>query len=235
MPLSAGTLNEYRIIEGQEARKELAKITGALSMSLLKKGNKRFEIHSSSTDPNNELKLTCLTDAINTALLRKIDLPPIKFYLSKDMSVRNIAFMANAEGKHDAIIILGGKYWTNQQIKESTTAGVANAVYDGTQRWFGNPKQKAFGAAMILHEMGHLMHEIASPDIFWSNKMGKTLLPSANVWGESAVKISMYCARASTSLEFIAECFAGVMCGKSYDGQVKAAYEACGGYPIPNF
>lgn len=191
----------------------------------------RVSIANETGSGHSGIKTHSIREAIKLIVKKGFQLPDLDFRLASSTDVENVAFMAGAGGKRKATVFLGGKYWSGG--KATGREGVAGQVYDGTQIWFGNPKQKAQGVAIVVHELGHVLHEISAPDIFWSNKTLKTGAvgnPNPSVWGGAAVKVSQYSAVGQmTCLEFVAEAFAGAVMGKKYDAEVKKAYAACGG------
>lgn len=130
-------------------------------------------------------------------------------------------FMGTKTGQHNPQVrtapgITGG-------IGASGPRGVADQVYDGTQRWFGNPKMHAHATTVVIHEIGHVLHDVQNPGLFWDYKLGR---PGAGGWLAIATSVSHYATQ--NPLEFVAETFAGRLSGKTYAG-VAAPYAAVGG------
>ena len=166
----------------------------------------------------------------------------IDIYLTDRPHVRNIAHVGNAAGGQSITIFLGPRVHHRQramrnppiQVEGGITAGnrargIADHSYDGTTVWFGNPKQVAMTAAVIIHEMGHVLHEFSSPGIFWDLKVDASAQPYAALvgWPAQALAVSQYAT--TNALEFVAETFTGMMLGKTYAPVVIAAYGALGG------
>jgi hypothetical protein len=115
--------------------------------------------------------------------------------------------------------------------------GVADQAYDDKRMNVLNPNrilmgktayqaQKADAKAMavVVHEIGHMLHERQSSAIFWQNKrLGAATIP-ANI----AQQISSYLINNNYD-ELVAEVFAGLVHGKTYSQAVMQAYQAQGG------
>lgn len=168
-------------------------------------------------------------------------LPPLLFYLTSG-AVPNVAMKTYNAGNPEPVIFLGPNMWAKNPkaagpnpgvqggIGTAGPRGVANQCYDGTTRFFGNPKQKAQGAAIVIHELGHILHEINSPGTFWEIQIqteGQQPITSSPTWAGQAPKVSHYAC--NNCLEFVAETFTGILCGKNYDANVTAAYNGAGG------
>lgn len=198
------------------------------------------------------LQMKAVRDGLELVRGRGFAVPDISIYLSTSPSVQCVATMGNSAGAAEYNIFMGPKTGVHTpQVKDptspfqggsgplsgpkasSTGRGVADQVYDGTQRWFGNPKMLAHATIVVVHELGHVMHEVQHPDVFWDNKgrPGTNTVPPGTFM-TAACKISQYAGSSTTSLEFVAETFAGTIAGKTYDQQVKTAYAACSG-PVP--
>jgi len=105
--------------------------------------------------------------------------------------------------------------------------GIADHIYDGTTNWFGNPKQVAMTTTVIIHELGHVLHEFSSPGIFWNAKVNATAQAYfALVRLAQATAVSQYAT--TNALEFVAESFAGMMMSMTYSPNVVIAYGALG-------
>jgi hypothetical protein len=115
--------------------------------------------------------------------------------------------------------------------------GVADQLYDAKRMHMLNPsrvfmgktayqaqKTDAKAVAVVVHEIGHLLHEHQSQVIFWQNKrIGAATIP-ANI----AQQISSYLSNNNYD-ELVAEVFAGLVHGRTYSQAVMLAYQAQGG------
>jgi hypothetical protein len=120
---------------------------------------------------------------------------------------------------------------------EKDRRGVADQVYDTKRksvmhpvRWmqgeatYQESKTSAKGAAAVVHEIGHLIHEHRSKNEFWEHKKkGADIIPST-----LSKKISSYAFNNNYD-ELVAEVFTGLVHGKTYTQDVMAAYKAMGG------
>jgi len=116
--------------------------------------------------------------------------------------------------------------------------GVADQIYDEKRKFKGNParwwksmrnqyqasKASAKATAVVIHEIGHILHEQRAPLRFWNNKkVGADPVP-ANI----AMQVSSYLFNNNFD-EFVAEVFTGLVHGRHYSPEVLEAYENQGG------
>lgn len=120
--------------------------------------------------------------------------------------------------------------------------GVADQVYDDHRKWKLNParwalairnryqasKVSAKATAVVVHELGHILHERLSPAKFWENK--KVGAPGVRV--DLATQVSSYLYNNNYD-EFVAEVFTGLIHGKTYSEDVMREYVAQGGPDVP--
>jgi hypothetical protein len=112
--------------------------------------------------------------------------------------------------------------------------GVPHQVYDDQRRskfspvrWammiqgtYQTSKISAQAAAIVVHEIGHLVHQVVAPDQFWLNKrIGATGVPAS-----LQPQVSSYLYNMNNYNEFVAEVFAGLAHGKRYPADVMTAY-----------
>ena len=83
--------------------------------------------------------------------------------------------------------------------------------------------------AVVIHEMGHVLHEYSSPGVFWDLKVEASAAPynAATGWPAASLEVSQYAT--TNAMEFVAETFTGIQLGKTYSPTVMAAYAALGG------
>lgn len=227
--------------EGTEVVRNLNK-TG--SMSFVYKTYQRtggrlvsVQIGTERADGQSKLKLEAIDKALRAIVAKGFELPDLTFYCTSAEGVPCVAYMGDLGGNPAYTIFMGPKTGQhNPQAKLAAGAlqggygdktkgprGVADQVYDGTQRWFGNPKMHAHATAVVIHELGHVLHDVQSAAQFWDFKLGR----DPGGYKELAVSVSHYAM--NNALEFVAETFAGVMSGKRYTGTGMTAYANVGG------
>lgn len=230
MALGPAQLSAFRKREATEASKRGAK-TGSQLCIYKAIAGVQIEIYTDQgTQGDGKLKITGIERAVKMITDKGFALPTLRFILTGADGVENVAFMGDSAGQRAAVVYLGPKI--GQQNKKHLTQGVSDAVYDGTQRFFGNPKQTAMVTTVVIHELAHVLHELTAEDQFWTNHEAATMA-SPLVWGMAAAKVSQYAQK--LPLEFVAEAFTGIMVGKKYDQEVKVCYRALGGPEVPGF
>lgn len=152
--------------------------------------------------------------------------------------VPNIAFIGDAAGNQTVTIFLGPKAMIqNPKAKPSNKhlikggmgvaagRGVPDHVYDFSSSMLDRPKARA--EAIMVHELGHVLHEAASTNIFWNLKqdINQVHQPGA----ANSAEVSHYVVFQQNCLEFVAEVFTGTMFGETYSTAVNNEYAACGG------
>jgi hypothetical protein len=245
MPLGAAAIATYRDREWQHAYRYMSNcnlvgvnvkqvtIAGVAVRIRCEVGNGLESLHSKSIR-------TAVTDVVGAGHA----LPALDFYLTAGQNVPNVAMKTyTPAGASAPVIFLGPKMWThNPAVAGSAAAvagglgshgerGVANQAYDGTARFFGNPKQKAQGATIVIHELGHILHEIHNPGVFWEElraiEAAVAVSPNGPGWMNQSTHVSHYATK--NQLEFVAEVFAGRLMGTHYALAVGAVYNALGG------
>lgn len=111
--------------------------------------------------------------------------------------------------------------------------GVADQVGDKAKSKFSRKnsleaKQAgsyAFAVAVVIHEIGHILHENSNPSEFWSQKVNN--LPTNP---EFSNRVSEYAS--INTLEYVAETFTGKVTGQKYSSPISNFYEILGG-PSP--
>lgn len=205
-------------------------------------GGAMMSIGSENGDPLAQLKRTSIDKALQVLAAKGFGLPPITFLCSATEGVPCIACMGNLRGEAEYTIFMGPKTGQhNPQIQlngiegglgKDPGRGVADQVYDGTQRWFGDPKMHGHAATVVIHEVGHILHEMNQPETFWTFKLGaqdpSITLKAAN----NGTAVSMYAM--TNPLEFVAETFAANLSGKSFDTGVSNFYREIGGALPPS-
>ena len=230
MPVTPLQLSDFRKREASEAAKREAKVGSQLCIYKTISGVPVEIYTAQGLHGDGKLKTTGIERAVKMIAEKGFALPTLRFVLTGADGVENVAFMGDSAGRRAAVVYLGPKI--GQQNKKHLTQGVSDAVYDGTQRFFGNPKQTAMVTTVVIHELAHVLHELTAEDHFWTNHEAATMA-SPLVWGMAAAKVSQYAQK--QPLEFVAEAFTGIMVGKKYDQEVKVCYRTLGGPEVPGF
>jgi hypothetical protein len=187
-------------------------------------------------------KVKALRRAIEVVAAAGHQVPDLAVYLSEDVNVQTIAFVGSTAGTCEPVVFLGGKAGKTSCKARANHGvvieggigaggrerGIADQEYDGTSRWFGNPKQLALMETTMIHELGHVLHEQHDPSTFWDLKA--SIVPAAvagSGWLNAAMEVSQYATKGP--LEFVAEVFAGRLLGKAYGATVNNAYTAANG------
>ena len=123
-------------------------------------------------------------------------------------------------------------------VINSGLRGIADQIGDGarTNKDFFNRGRKndelvnkAFAKAVVVHEMGHILHKTQSPDIFWKMKDPKKVSEFKG-WISLAMDVSEYATM--NPLEYVAEVFTGTSLGIVYNDTIMSKYAEFGG-PSP--
>jgi hypothetical protein len=239
---TAGEILAGRQNEGLEVQNKLGLCTVANI------GNKTYQnpdgtnftviIGKENGDGGSDLKSAAVDKAIRAITNAGFVLPDLKIYFSNAQGVPCVAYMGDNAGNAVYTIFMGPKTGQhNPQVAKSPglkggqgqtgMRGVADQLYDGTHRWFGNPKMHAHATCVVIHEIGHVLHDFQNAATFWDFKLNRAAGPAANGWLANAMKVSHYAT--TNPLEMVAETFSGAISGKTYNGNVRASYAALGG------
>jgi hypothetical protein len=205
--MSAMPLSDYAAGVAQKSATDLYRCLG------LEKGYKPaeqhalmnviFDVYKGYGDEAADQKVVALRAAIAKIRGKGIALPArMKLYTSNLATYQNIAFQRGISGDQETVICLGGKMTTPMQLPVGIATMVSGMGSDVS----------AFMAAVCVHELGHVLHEIADPEFFWSAAANEQA-PSNLV-----AQISMYAN--NNKKEYVAECFTGCIYGmKTQFGQ----------------
>ena len=244
MPLEAAEIDQYRNLDYQDTLGYLAHVNlGSLRIRQTNISGVQVTIRTESGDRLSKLHNTSIERAVATVTAAGHNLPPINFYLCSDDYIPNVAMKTYTGNNPSPVIFLGPNMWAKNPMLRNTgnlvvggvgrsgQRGVANQQYDGTSRFFGNPRQKAQGETIVIHELGHILHEMNNPGVFWEEQQaiddGQARSPNGAGWIAASASVSAYAGK--NALEFVAEVFAGIVTGKNYDATVMAPYRALGG------
>jgi hypothetical protein len=166
-------------------------------------------------DTFSEDKIAAMRSAIAKVDGLGLRLPnTIKVYTSSDQGFVNVSFQRARGGHREASIGLGGK------LAQPSSLPVGKATLHGT-----GPVRR-YITAVCVHELGHILHELASEEFFWSTA-ANAITPGS--LGTQAG--SMYAA--ANIREFVAEVFAGLVYGESFSREVMEAYRNYHGPVVP--
>lgn len=168
---------------------------------------------------------------------------------------RNVAFMATAgattedDAKQEINLFLSAEgllihnpkvEGSEEQFKGGRTAdgkrGVPDQAGDAAiemakklKRPIGEQEKaakKAYAAAIVAHELGHILHAQGSPEKFWNMKIAPEAFTETG-WADVAPQVSEYAC--GNVLEFVAEVFCGRAIGVEYSSDVMDVYYELGG------
>lgn len=83
------------------------------------------------------------------------------------------------------------------------------------------------GAAILTHELGHILHKMSDHKEFGRMQSGK----NNAVNGQIVTDVSYYAANSGSNLEFVAEVFTGLVHGIDFKSSTINEYLKLGGYP----
>lgn len=171
----------------------------------------RYDIYVGKADPESGAKKIAIHRALGIIHGRGVSLPAkIDFYCSNNWEMQNRAFHRDLNHDQASIVTLG-----------------TTATKGGSGTGLSAMKIIGFDSAtlIVLHEMGHNLHERSMGDRFWTDSWtGKVA---------SFAEISPYAA--TNKKEFVAEFFCGAMSGATYSSTCKASYLELGGPTGTNF
>ena len=238
--------------ENDSISTEKAALVTPLANRTVRVGGTTIDTWISADETAEQLKLDTLAEALGLVHSKTgIELPSLTLYLGA--KCRCIAYMGESGGNRDYILFLGDQMLSKTPLAMTEKAsgvkggygtadrGVADQRYDAKRKSVLNPtrwvmgekdyqaaKVQAKAIAVIVHEMGHILHERGGDTMFWKLKTtwGDEGRPPANL----AVQVSQYATK--SQLEFVAEVFTGRVYGKHYAPAVMTQYAAYGGTPV---
>jgi hypothetical protein len=175
------------------------------------------KIFRDPNDPNYDAKLTGIKVGLTRVTSRGFSFANgIHFYCTNMAGVASIAFHRSFTGGRQASVLLG-----NSCVDASNPGMFAGIAHNLAPLGGAN-----YCAAVVVHELGHNLHERANEGFFWDGAAAGAAEPTAGTVSNYATK---------NALEFVAEVFTGKMYGKNYSDVVMAAYAGYGGPNNPNF
>ena len=155
-------------------------------------------------------KIVGVRSAISKVAVKGLGMPnTINVYTSADTGFVNVAFQRAIGGGREASIGLGGKLGNPMSLP----VGMATV--------HGLGSTSKYVAAVCVHEIGHILHEMADEAFFWS-AAANALTP-----GPLGGQVSMYAG--NNVKEFVAEVFTGLIFGDVFSLAVMQAYRGYSG------
>lgn len=166
----------------------------------------RLNVYRGMSDPASDDKVGGVRQALAKLIPLGLDLPDtFDIYTSDKKDFVNVAFQRSMDGERKASIGLGGKLTNPMELP----IGIAT-MKAGTQSTLN------FCAAVCVHEIGHVLHEIADAEFFWSAAANEATP------GHLGGQVSMYAG--NNIKEFVAEVFTALVYGDQFNQQVMTAY-----------
>jgi hypothetical protein len=250
--------------ENESIDQEKGKLTlPQAAPAVIQHGATTINVYIETGHANANEKLNSTLEALDLVAKNTLrQLNALDLYLGANC--RCIAYLGETGGNRSYTLFLGDQMM-QKTAKSGTQAdavftggfgmggerGIADQVYDDKRkstwnpaRWFMSDYQKskvsAKMCAVVVHEMGHILHEGTGGATYWGLKMMRRAddlhaqtdaaaddRPPANI----AVKVSQYATK--SKLEFTAEVFTGLVYGKQYDDDVLQTYVRYGGSSFP--
>ncbi len=230
--------------ENEQIGEELVKIPDEMAGAEVVHGACTITVRADPDDKNAAAKLQALTDALSLVeqkthlhrLSPALSGLECSLYRLHGRGCRRPHLRAipgrpdDGEDSGDPV----GKGFSNQGlVLGSAERGVADQAYDKKRMstlnpnrwWLGESKyqQRKVSAKMttvVVHEIGHILHEREHRASFWTHK---------TTWGDEgrppstqASKVSQYATK--SKLEYVAEVFTGLVMGIHYDQDVIDVY-----------
>ena len=165
-------------------------------------------IYQDFAEKDGAAKLQGIKDGVKRVVELGYSFPDgITFYTSSRDDFQSIAFHRAHGGNRKAVVQLG-----NSSVN---TAGMVGKK--GIADQVATASQSTYCAAVVVHELGHNLHERANEGFFWDGPVAGGLPPI-----DLALQVSQY--GASNKLEFVAEVFTGTAYGLKYSGTIMQTY-----------
>jgi hypothetical protein len=168
-------------------------------------------------------KIAAIDAAIAKVSAKGLALPnAIKVYCSGKevcgtVQMKNVAFQRGISGTRDPTIVLSPKVLNAQWA--AALNGMCTQVYDHTP--------VGLATAIVVHEIGHLLHEIADEDSFWGAAVAFNSVNTALTPNVIFQEVSAYAA--TNAKELVAEVFLGRVYGRAFTPLIMNAYAALNG------
>lgn len=166
------------------------------------------KIYFDTADADRDAKKEGIRAGVNKVVGLGYSFPnDITFYCSGVNGFQSVAFHREIGGARKTTVLLGQS--------SVNTAGMVGR--QGIADQVGTSSKKDYCAAVVVHELGHNLHERADEGFFWDPAAGG--LPSSI---DTAMSVSQYAA--TNQKELVAEVFTGMAYGITYNGTVMKMY-----------
>ena len=172
------------------------------------------------TEHQHDEKMLAVDNAVMKVQSLGIGLPvSIKVYCTGSTNIgtlqmKNVAFPRGIGGEQDAAMVLSPKV-----LDRAWAAGL-----NGVCTTVGENTPAGLCTAIVVHEIGHLLHESEDDAAFWGEMPG---FPDGLTPLDIYQSVSAYAA--TNTKELVAEVFLGRVFGKAYPPKIMDAYRALGG------
>jgi hypothetical protein len=202
-------------------------------------------VKADKRDKHRKLKKTSVIKAVGRVQGKGFAVPNFEVRLSGKSGVRCITYKSDAQGNDPPVMYLGSQITGtnkasphNKGIVEGDMGtkgdrGVAHRLYDENKQFFGNPGLTAQAEAVVVHELGHILHEAQSSANFWREKISSKSIANVNGMAAAASGISQYALKGP--LEFVAEVFTALVYGRTVSANSLRWYITLGGPTAPGF
>ena len=249
-PLTPGALSAIKAGEYQHEMRTEGLHCGtrpatAWTSAAVTVGACNYTVESKNADKYRALKVSAIAAAVKRIQNAGFVVPNgITFICTDDANVRCIMFSTDGTGARAYRIYVGPQAVLQNKAAPHTkdvyaggmgTAGdrgIAHHIYDEKQSFFGNPGRTAMAEAVVVHELGHLLHEHMGSDAFWCEKKSGSGIDTAGLVA-AATRVSHYANKGP--LEFVAEVFTARIYKKGVPPEAVAWYTALDGPTVPNF
>lgn len=250
VPLTPGALagiktGEYRHEQATEGLLCAARPATQWTSATVTVGACTYTIESKNADKYKALKVSATAAAVKRVQDAGFAMPNgITFICTDDSGVRCIMFSTDAHGAQAYRIYVGPQAVLQNKAQPHTKdvyaggmgmagdRGLAHHIYDEKKSFFGSPGRTAMAEAVVVHELGHLLHEYMGSDAFWCEKKSGSGIDTTGLVAV-ATRVSHYANKGP--LEFVAEVFTARIYGKPVPPEAITWYTALDGPTAPGF
>lgn len=180
----------------------------------------RCTIYVDKSDPGAAHKVIGIQHGVKRVVDAGFQFPNgIEFYLSSVPGYQSVAYHRDlapggGTGRRSVVLLGAGAVNTAGMIGRR---GIADAV--------ATRNESTYCACVVVHELGHNLHELLSEDFFWTPNANQP--PNVGL----ALQISQYAA--TNKKEVVAEVFTGKLYGINYSPAIMNMYNFYEGIPLP--
>ena len=215
-------------------------------------GGVKCKIHVASDDPDKDVKLSAVSEAIDRCIsVAGLSFPrsTVEFYIH-GQNQACLGYILPMMPENKFCIILGtGVMRTKVQLVSTI---IKESSKEGPQR-----AQQLCATTAVIHELGHCFHQLLNPSQYYCVSQACILKGKAGseLSGEYRERWALLCQASTKDMEdftkaaksfgaevskyasthpneFVAECFAGQVMGLTYGEDVMSAYATLGGPPV---